>query len=415
MEIQIIELEPCKLSVQCVADAGEILEKRGQVLQLFKKAPVPGFRPGKGSLDAIKIHYKSQIEESLKRGLAEDAYHNALFEKKLKPHGSPYFKSLIMADGKFTCEFDLYIKPDFELAPYKNLEIPKPHEDFSSFEFGERMLQELRRKFGEAIPYTENDFVQEDDNVIVDYEGFIDGHKVDNLSAQGEMLTVGHSQLSNFDNNLLGMTLGESREFDFVVPNNGLPSLAGKKIHFKATINMGSKTELCPLDDTLAVKMGKKDFTELKEFVSAAAMGRTANAKKLSLNESITRRLVSDNKITIPNWLSLSEARYLAHSAKIDWETLSELDKNKYLEVAENNVRLSLILDRIRELEPEAQLTDQEVFDIIKQNLVKTNIHTSVDDVIKEMNRTGYMQILFSRIKDEFTVDFLVKNTKVIE
>lgn len=415
MEIEIKELEPCKLGVQYVADAGEILEKRGQVLQLFKKAPVPGFRPGKGSLDAIKIHYKSQIEESLKRGLAEDAYHNTLFEKKLRPHGAPFFKSLIMGDGKFTCEFDLFVKPDFEVAPYKNISMPKPHEDMSAIEFGEKMLQELRIKYGEVSPYSEEDFVQEGDNVIIDYEGLVDNQKLSNLCSQGEMLTVGRSQLPNFDNNLLGMKLNETREFDILVPEDGLPSLAGKMITFKVTINMGSKTIPCPLDDSLALKMGKKDFTELKEFVHTAAMGRTSNNLKLLLNGAVANRLVTDNNFPVPLWLSLSEAKYLAHNAKMEWDVVPEQDKERYLEMATRNVKLALILDKIRELEPEAQLTDQEVFDIVKQSLIKNQTKESIDDTLKEMNRTGYLQILFSRIKDEFALDFVVKTVNVVE
>src|SRR5271166_2362217 len=122
MEIEVKENEPCKLTINCTANAGEILNKRAEVLTSFKKAPVPGFRPGKATVDAIKLHYKDQIEESLKRALAEDAYHNTLFEKKLRPHGAPRFNSLLMVDGKFTCSFDLFTKPDFELLQYKDLE-----------------------------------------------------------------------------------------------------------------------------------------------------------------------------------------------------------------------------------------------------------------------------------------------------
>jgi trigger factor len=416
MEIEIKELESCKLNIVYVADAGEILEKRGVVIQAFKKAPVPGFRPGKGSIDAIKFHYKNQIEESLKRGLAEDAYHNTLFEKKLKPHGAPTFKSLLMGDGKFTCEFDLFVKPDFELADFKSLNIPKPHEDISILEFSEKLLQDLRHKFGETAPYTENDFVQQGDNVIIDYVGTVDGTRVDSLCTEGEMLTVGQSQLPNFDSSLLGMTLSETREFDLVVPENGMPSLAGKTVHFNVTLNMGSKTELCPLDDSLAEKMGKKTILELRELVNAAASGRVSNMLKLKINESVAAHLVNDNSFEVPNWLSLSEAQYLAHSAKLDWVTMSESDKEKYLEMAIRNVKLSLVLDKIRETEPEAQLSDQEVFNIIKGNLVKTqNSKESVDDIIKEMNRTGYLQIMFSRIKDEYTLDFVSKKINIIE
>jgi trigger factor len=415
MQIEIKELEPCKLSIRYEADAGEIFNKRGEVLQNFKKAPVPGFRPGKASVDAIKVHYKNQIEESLKRALAEDAYHNTLFEKKLKPHGAPRFNNLLLADGKFTCEFDLNTKPEFEVAPYTNLEIVKPHETMDASALTEKMLQELRVKAGEVTPYVEGEFVQHGDNVILDYTGSVDGVKIDNLCGEGEMLTIGVSQLVEFDDNLLGMMLGETREFDLVVPENGLPSLVGKTIHFVATVNMGSKTIPAPLDDSLAAKVGKKDYAELREFVHATASARITERFKASVNESIAHKLVDDNHFEVPAWLALSEAQYLAHNAKLDWNVIPDLDKEKYIDMGSKNVKLSLILDKIRELEVDAQLTDQEVFDMIKHNIANSEMKTPFDDVIKEMNRTGYLQILMSRIRDEHTLDFIVRSARIVE
>jgi len=415
MQIDIKELEPCKLTIHYETGAEDILNKRGEVLQHFKKAPVPGFRPGKASLDAIKFHYKHQIEESLKRAMAEDAYHNTLFEKKLRPHGAPRFNTILLADGKFICDFDLNIKPEFELASYQNLEIVKPHEPEDVVEVTEKMLQELRVRFGEVTPYVEGDFVQYSDNVIVDYDGFVDGAKVDALCGQGEMFTIGSSQLVAFDDNLLGMGLGEIRQFSLVVPENGLPSMVGKTVEFSVTLNMGSKTIPSPLNDELAAKLGKNDFAELREFVHGAAQAKVTNKFKSLLNEAICHKLVDSNKVNVPNWLALSEAQYLAHNAKLEWTTVADVDKEKYLEMGEKNVKLSLILDRIRDTEPEAQLTDQEVFETIKQNIINSKVQSSFDDVIKEMNRTGYLQVLMSRLRDEFTLDYIGKSVRIVE
>lgn len=415
MQIDIKEIEPCKLSIHYVGDAEEIFNKRGQVIEQFKNAPVPGNRKGRASIDAIKMHYRDQIEEALKRALAEDAYHATLFEKKLKPHGAPRFNNLLMADGKFTCDFELFVKPAFEIAPYKGLEIPKPHQTQSSDAVAENMLQELRVHFGDVIPYVETDFVQAGDNVILDYQGTIDGQPVEGLNATGEMLTVGKSHLPAFDDNLLGMKMGETREFDMRVPETGLPSLAGKTVHLKATLNMGAKTLPMPLDDTLAQKVGKKDYAELREYVYSMAVVKLTHSNQMAINESIARRLLADNTVAVPHWLSLSEAQYLVHQAKLDWNTLTDQDKEKYISFGEQNVKLSLILDKIRELEVEAQLSDQEVFEVVKQNLAKSKAGANLDDVIKEMNRTGYLQVLFSRIKDEYALDFVVKASKLIE
>lgn len=415
MQIEVKEIEQCRLSVHYEADALEIMNKKAEVLNAFKKAPVPGFRPGKATPDAINMHYRQQVDDALKRALAEDAFHNTLFEKKIKPHGAPIFTGVMFNGGKFSCDFDVFTKPDFNIATYQNLDVPKPHQTISPVELTERMMQEVRVKFGEIIPYEENDFVQAGDQILVDYEGFIDGVKIDNVSAEGEMLTVGSSQFGEFDSNLLGMKLGETREFDITVPETGIPSLAGKTIHFKATIGVGSRTIPAALDDALAEKMGKKDFAELREFVGATAAARVQGNFKAQVNEAICNQLVESNKFDVPNWMSLSEAKYLAHQSKLDWETLEDADREKFISMAQKNVTLSLVLDKVRELEPEAQLTDNEVFEVIKQNLAKSKTTASIDDVIKEMDRTGYLQILFSRIRDEYTLDFIVKSARIIE
>lgn len=415
MQIEIKEIDKCKLNVHYEVGAEAIFNKRGDVLAAFKKAPVPGFRPGKASIDAIKHHYRDQIEDSLKRALAEDAYHNVLFEKKLRPHGAPRFNTVTMADGKFSCDFELATKPEFELATFRGMEIPKPHAPANETEITEKLLQELRVRFGEAVPYSETDFVQTGDNVILNYQGSVDGSVVDNLCAEGEMLTVGTSPFVSFDDSLLGMALEEVREFDLAVPESGLPSLIGKTVHFTVTLVMGSKIIPAPLDDSLAARLGKKDFAELRELARSTAMANVANTFKAAVNSAVSQKLVSDNTFEVPHWLSLSEAQYLAHQSKLDWTVMNDSDKEKFIEMGSKNVKLSLVLDRIRDTEPEAQLTDQEVFDVIKQNLAKSQTKNSVDDVIKEMSRTGYLQILFSRIRDENTLDFVVKNAIIVD
>ena len=415
MEIQITEIEKCKLAVHYEANAEEIKEKKTEVLNAFKNAPVRGFRKNKAPMDAIRIQYAKQIDESLKRAMAEHALHSTIFEKNLKVHGPPKFNSLLLEGGKFICEFETLTKPDFTLPDWKNMEIPRPVQEHTTEEVAEKMLQELRVRLGDVIPFTETDFVQNGDNVVLDYDGFADGVKIDSLSVKSEMMTVGKSPLVGFDNNLIGMTPGEMREFDFVSPEGGLPSLSGKTIHFQVTLNTGSKTIPAALDDTLAQKLGKKDFAELREAVVQASFARVETFNKSQVNDAVSRKLIADTEIDVPPWMSVSEAQYLCQQSHMDWNTLPDPDREKFIEMAIQNVKLSLILDRVREDEPEAQLSDQEVFDIIKTNLLNNNPQEKIDDAINQMNKSGYLTILFSRIKDENTLNCITKAVKLID
>jgi FKBP-type peptidyl-prolyl cis-trans isomerase (trigger factor) len=211
------------------------------------------------------------------------------------------------------------------------------------------------------------------------------------------------------------MTIDETRQFDFVVPDDGLPSLVGKTIHFTVTLTMGSKVEPCPLDDSLALKFGKETFAELKAMVYQTACSKLDLLQKSQINSAIGNFLVTNHDVKVPNWLASSEAKYLAQQSKKDWDALLDIDKAKFMELATNNVKLSLILDKIRDDEPEAQLSDKEVLEIVKQNVMRSQPTENIQELLEKMNSTGYLQILFSRIKDEFVLDFITKTIKVVD
>ena len=228
MDIQIKELEPCKLAVSYKAAKEDVLSKRSEIISIFKKGTIPGFRAGKAPAEVVNRHYKKQIDESLKRALTEDAFHNTMFEKHIRPHGAPKFTSVFLFNNQFAAEFEVFSKPDFTVTDLSTVEVVKPHVEKSVSEIAEKMMQDLRVRFGESIPFDSTYTTQVGDSVIVDYDAFLDGTKIDQICAQGEMVTIGSSALSEFDDNLVGMSLGQTKSFSMVVPNQGLPSLAGK-------------------------------------------------------------------------------------------------------------------------------------------------------------------------------------------
>ncbi len=413
MEINVTEVEYCKLHVSYEANEEQIDSKKTEVLSLFKKAPVPGCRKGKASLDAIRHHYKSQIDDSLKRALAEEAYHNTVFEKSIKPYGSPDFKSVLLTATKFSCEFDLHKKPDFELAAYKDFEIPKPAPDMTVEALAAKLMEELRIRSGDAVPFTENDFVQDGDSVIINYDVFDGEEHLPQFTANGEVLTVGKGKLANFDTNLLGMKADEVREFMVLMPEGSLPEIVNKNLKFVVMLNGGLKIIPMPLNDELAKKVGKETFAEVQEYIMGTATARLAEAEKGKLIAQVSAKLVAANEMVVPDWLKLAEAQYLATQAHVDWSKIGDEEKEGLLKTAEPNVKLSLILDRIREAEPEAQLGDQEIIEMIKATLAKSP--GNIDDLLKSMNQNGYLPVLIGRIRDENTLNFVLRASKIVE
>lgn len=415
MEIQVKEVDKCILNVHYEANQEEISAKKDDVVQIFKDAPVPGFRKGKADLSSIRLYYAKQIDEALKRALAEDAFHNALFDQEAKPFGAPEFSSMSLIGKKFSCDFTMRVYPKFDLVQYKGIEIPRQLINFDVDRESEKAIESLRRQLGESIPYSDDDFVQSNDMAIINYEAFDGDTKIEEVSGEGQIILIGQSILPGFDDNLLGMKVNDTRTFYLKIPETGMPSFANKEIKFVVNLVMGSKTDPLPLDDMLAKKAGKNDLAELRDYIVNLVQAKHQEMERTTNAQQLMSRLVQDNKIEVAQWMSLQEAKVVASQGNVKWETLSDTDKEQYLKVGENNVKAALILDKIRENDPECQLSDAEVLNTIDQNLSKGRTKEEVDALLLDMAKSGKLQILSVKIRDEYTIDNLLKNVKWIE
>lgn len=413
MQIEVNEVEYCKINVHYEADIDAVVAKRNEVVDKFKDATVPGFRPGHASSEVLKIYFKKEIDNVLQKELANDAVQNTVYEKKIKPFGQPSFSSLRLEGNKFDCDFSLHTQPTFELKEYKGFEIPKPPEKMSASELAQRMLQDLRVRYGNTTPYGENDFIQMGDNVVIEYNSTVDEQPVERLSASSELVQVGKTPIPGFDENILGMKSGEERSFELKMPEGIPDTLAGKTVKFNVKVILGSKVQPSALDDDLAKKVGFETFQLMMDHASATASSRVQELAKNNITDQISRRLVANHDFKVPSWITTAEAQMNAKNNGENWEVIADSQKERYVEQAENSIKLSLILSKIRDNEPDAQLSDEEVFKIAKENVSKFS--DKPDEVFENIFRNGHLPVLFNRIRDEHTLDFIQKNCKIIE
>lgn len=412
MLINVNESEYCKLNVECESDSELLQRKTNEVISNLKNVTVPGFRKGKATPEAIKFHYKKHIEDTVKRLLAEEAFHSTLFEQNVKALTPPSFNSVVLKDGKFHCSFSFYKKPDFELKEYKGFDIPLPQQDMDAETLVQKQLENLRYKAGDAVPFDENETVQLNDKIIMDYECHVDGKRVDELSALGEMLDVGSSPISAFDESLIGMKVGETKSFALSNVPNMKPEYDGKTLNFTLTLNMGSRVTPLALDDEMAVKLGLPDFKSLHEFISARATTQLENNKKAKIIQQISSRLLENHEFSVPEKMISLEAQYVAAASRVNWSDLTDQQRTELLSVGEKNVRLHLILDKIRDVEPETQLSDEEVLGILRENFKDRG---DVDGALKELSANGRLHMLMERVRDEYVLEFVFKNSKIGE
>ena len=420
MLIEVKEIDYCRLNVQFEADTKQVKDKRTEVIKYFKKEQVPGFRPGKATLSAITHHFKHKIDEVLKNELAQNAFQTVIAEKNIRPFGQPQFSSLTLDGLKFKCNFSVNKVPEVELQEYKNFNLTKGN-TVNSIEMSEKIIQELRNRNGTTVPFEVDDFVQANDTAIINYVGHLAGQREPVVSVDGELFVVGKSPIEAFNDNMLGLKVGETREFTAVIPDNvSAPEFVGKEITFKVELMMASKSSPAALDDTLAIKIGAKDVAEMISLSQGMASKRVQELEQKHLAEQISNRLVANHTFEIPSWLSTFEAQLLAKQNNKNWEELVDGEKNHLIQAAARNVKLSIILDKIRESEPDAQLSDEEVMNTIKSNVSQYSAlpgmqGKSDEEIFDMIIKSGYMGALVVSIKDDATISFITKTSTIVE
>jgi trigger factor len=400
------EPEYCRLKVHYEADPEVVISKIDDAVQECRKLRVPGFRQGKAPDHIIKVRLRPQINQYVVREMATHAMDDIIFEMNIKPIGQPKFNDIKVSKNAFSCDIELTKKPEFELGNIV-FDIPKPKVGDDEEVLAEKSLYNLRLRFGETAPYEDEDSVEVGDQVTFSFTATVDGEPFDGSTSEGELYFVGSNRWNGFDNNLFGMKADETREFELKFEDGPLVDKVAK---FSVTIHMGIKKKPHPLDEDLFKIIGVKDIEELLNTLRVISQASIRRNHQEAIRSQVAIRLLENNKFEIPKFIISEEAKYIASQSGIVFDSASDFDKTKYLEQAEKNARLSLILDSVRESEPDSVLNEVEA-----RNTLTQHIQASGGDPSLILKNEATSAMLLSSIKDEFTLQWISDKANIIE
>lgn len=406
------EKEFCKVHLEYSPTTEIVEEKREQALnEVFKESKnitLKGFRKGKASVDAIKLHFRANIEENIKQKLISQAMDEYVFESKAKTIFYPQIISLSLRDNNFNCELVVLKQPDFTLNQYKDFEIPKPHISESASEMVEKALQTLRVQYGDVISYQEGDFVQVGDKVTLDMKCLTENKTIEEFTKEGVLYEVGSGLYRDIDDNILGMMPGEERYFNTVFDQN-----TGEKATFTIFVHMGVKTVPCALDDELAKKVGMEDFKQLRAYLDGESNKQVKNTETQQIQQQIVQRLLVNHDFEVPEFLINAESEQLAIKFGTKFNDLDDDTKVNIRTRAKDMVKLTLILNAIREQEPEMTYSESEIIEKLRTQLSSSG--KDANKLLVEAQNSGQLAGMIAGIQHQATMEWLVSHSKIME
>lgn len=260
LQVENMEKNMAKLTIEVSA---EELEKaiQGAYLKQRNKISVPGFRKGKVPRQMIEKMYGVGIfYEDAANALIPTAYGKAYDECELDIVSQPKVEVVQLEKGKpFIFTAEVAVKPKVTLGEYKGLSVDKVSNRVTAKEIDAKLEEEQKKNARTVV--VEDRAVQDGDEVVLDFEGFVDGVAFEGGKGENYPLTIGSgSFIPGFEEQLIGAEAEKEVEVNVTFPEEyHSEDLAGKAAVFKCTVHEIKAKELPELDDEFAAEVSEFD------------------------------------------------------------------------------------------------------------------------------------------------------------
>ena len=260
LQVENMEKNMAKLTIEVSA---EELEKaiQGAYLKQRNKISVPGFRKGKVPRQMIEKMYGVGIfYEDAANALIPTAYGKAYDECELDIVSQPKVEVVQLEKGKpFIFTAEVAVKPEVTLGEYKGLSVDKVSNRVTQKEVDAK-IQEEAGKNARTVA-VEGRPVKDGDEVVLDFEGFVDGEAFEGGKGENYSLTIGSGTfIPGFEDQLIGVEAEKEVEIKVTFPEEyHAENLQGKDAVFKCTVHEIKAKELPELDDEFAAEVSEFD------------------------------------------------------------------------------------------------------------------------------------------------------------
>ena len=116
--------------------------------ELVPKAEIPGFRPGKAPRKLVEKKFRKQLSDQVKGQLIMDSLAQVNEGQEFSAISEPdldYEQVNLPEEGDFKYEFNIEVRPEFDVPEYKGLKLERPEHDFTDADIDKEIQRIARR------------------------------------------------------------------------------------------------------------------------------------------------------------------------------------------------------------------------------------------------------------------------------
>ena len=425
-KIEIQEKKGCLLKFNLKAPPEDFqMLYQVELVSLQKKAKVPGFRPGKVPIEIIQSRFGRDIVNE-----TFDKYFPAEFIRICRENGwypvtDPRVGNIVMKRNKpLTCDVAVEILPDFKMKSYKKLKLTKKVMPVSEKDV-DKIIEDIREKTATFEDIKEIRPVTQDDFIVIDFEGFIDGKPLENAAMKNFPIDMSKkSFIQDFQRQLVGLLPCKEYELDVKFPDYyHAKDLSGKTAKFKVTIVKIRKKILPPINSEWIKKVSEfTDIDSLKGDIKKHITDERKRIEEEELRQDLLN-VISETyeQFDLPNSMVAERTQHRLYQFDDDLRKKGGKGLDDYIKdsgkdieaivkeikpYAEKDVRINIILSRIGR-EENITVSDEEIATAIEEMKRK-----SKED---EIDYNKYRRRIAEGILHDKTINFLIISADIKE
>ena len=314
---------------------------------------IKGFEKGQAPFEKVlEVYGETAMYQNVINAMVGPVYEFGVAETGVKTIGRPVYEDVSVTPEKemvFTFSVSLY--PEVTLGQYRGLKARKETAAVTEEDIMQAIAEEQAEN-GNTVEVTDRP-ARLGDTVMIDFEGFLDGVPFDGGKAEGYPLELGsHSFVPGFEEQLVGMNIGESKDIDISFPANYTPDLAGKDVVFKIKLHKILAREETPLEISEEYKASVRAALERKMQEEAmdnfhkAILGQAMENMEVALTERLIRENAEAMIRDYAGRMGMDPStpyEQIRQMMGIDEDALKE----KIYPAAEEQIRLDLLINAI--------------------------------------------------------------------
>lgn len=393
--------------------------------ELMPTANVPGFRAGRAPRKLVESRYKKEIGEQIKGSLLMDSLGQISEEQEFTAISEPELNLdavEVPEEGPMTFEFDIEVRPEFEMPKWKGLKISRPMREFGD-EDVDQQLEKMLTRFGQLTPH--EGAAGEGDYVTVNIVTSLDGEQLvrdeERVTRIRPTLSFRDGELSGFDKLMEGAKAGDKRSGKVTLTQDA-PSeeLRGKDIDVEFEVLEVKQLKLPELTEDFLQEMGDFDSEEkLREAIKADLQRRLEYEQQQKIRGQITSMLTESASWELPPGLlkrqssrelerAVMELRRAGFSEAEIRARENQLQQNSAASTAQG-LKEHFILERIAEdenVEAEEGDFEKEIF------LMAMQSGESPRRVRAQIEKRGLMDVLQNQILERKVLEVVQAQAK---